>query len=484
MIQRPVTMLIDSEELESGDALSPDFRKLAGPEIEAFKSDLRQRGKHAEAEALADSDLLREVMNTVGQAGRLGEQIRCIVSVSMLTEGWDARTVKHVLGVRAFGTQLLCEQVIGRALRRVSYDPVGQDEAGNPMFEPEYADVLGIPFSFIPANSTPDYKPPKKQTRVEAVDGREQQAISFPRVLGYRVVMPAGRLNATFTAESRMTIDPNMAPAEAINAGVAGEEVRLSLDDLGLVRYSTIAFHLAGRTLDRWFRDADSNAKPWLFPSLLAITRRWMAQCLHVAPGAHAAYLLWPAVSDNAANNIYRACLEPNDQETTLRPILDPYNPVGSSGHVGFNTTKDNFWTPRATRCHINLIVCDGDWEAAAAQILDNHPAVLRYVKNDHLGFEVPYEYAGQEHRYRPDFIAALNDGRGAEDPLHLVLEVKGERDGMDDAKHDTIRRLWVPAVNADGRYGRWGFLRVDGPYETGPAIDLCVADRSALVEG
>ena len=120
MARRPVTLLIDSEELESGEALSSDFRKLAGPEIEAFKSDLRLRGKHAEAEALADADLLREVMNTVGQVGRLGEQIRCVVSVSMLTEGWDARTVKHVLGVRAFGTQLLCEQVIGRALRRVS----------------------------------------------------------------------------------------------------------------------------------------------------------------------------------------------------------------------------------------------------------------------------------------------------------------------------------------------------------------------------
>ena len=108
-------------------------------------------------------------------------------------------------------------------------------------------------------------------------------------MLGYRVVMPPGRLSATFSAESHMTIDPTMAPAEAINAPVAGEEVRLSLDDLRTVRASTIAFHLAGRTLDRWFRDADSNAKPWLFPSLLSITRRWMDQCLHVAPGAHAA---------------------------------------------------------------------------------------------------------------------------------------------------------------------------------------------------
>ena len=303
-------------------------------------------------------------------------------------------------------------------------------------------------------------------------------------MLGYRVVMPPGRLSATFSAESHMTIDPTMAPAEAINAPVAGEEVRLSLDDLRTVRASTIAFHLAGRTLDRWFRDADSNAKPWLFPSLLSITRRWMDQCLHVAPGAHAAYLIWPSVGDKAVGAIYRACLEADDQETTLRPILDPYNPFGSSRHIGFNTTKTNFWRPSAARCQVNLIVCDGDWEAATAQILDDHPAVLRYVKNDHLGFEVPYEYAGREHRYRPDFIVVVNDGRGREDPLHLVLEVKGEHDGMDDAKHDTMRRLWVPAVNADGRFKRWGFLPLDGPYEAGRQIDQYLATRDILVEG
>ncbi len=203
MARRPVTRLIDSEELEGGEALSSDFRKLAGPEIEAFKSDLRLRGEHAEAEALADADLLREVINTVGQV-------------------WPAGRANPLRGVRIDADRGMGRphrQVIGRALRRVSYDPVGQGDAGNPMFEPEYADVLGIPSSFIPANSAPDYKPPKKQTRVEAVDGREDQEISFPRVPGYRVVMPPGRrLSATFSAESHMTIDPTMAPAETINA--------------------------------------------------------------------------------------------------------------------------------------------------------------------------------------------------------------------------------------------------------------------------
>jgi type III restriction enzyme len=157
---------------------------------------------------------------------------------------------------------------------------------------------------------------------------------------------------------------------------------------------------------------------------------------------------------------------------------MDPYNETGSSRFVGFGTTKTNFFTPRADRCQINLVVCDGDWEAACAQSLEEIPEVLRYVKNDRLGFEVPYVHGGEEHRYRPDFIAMLDDGAGPADPLHLVLEVKGERDDKDDAKHGTMHALWVPAVNAAGRYGRWDFLRLDSPYETADAIRRHLAAR------
>src|SRR5437763_9603531 len=139
-----MTLLIDSTELDSGEALSADFRNCARREIDAFKTALAQRSGQSAAEKISDEDLLREVMNSVGKPGRLGEQVRCVVSVSMLTEGWDANTVTHILGVRAFGTELLCEQVVGRGLRRVSYDP---DDNG--MLRPaEYANIFGIPFSF------------------------------------------------------------------------------------------------------------------------------------------------------------------------------------------------------------------------------------------------------------------------------------------------------------------------------------------------
>src|SRR5690606_4602529 len=101
---RPNTILVDSEQLESGEAMSPEFKKIAAREIEEFKAEYRQRFPGRDADALTDEDLLREVMNTVGKKGKLGENVRCVVSVSMLTEGWDANTVTHVLGVRAFGT--------------------------------------------------------------------------------------------------------------------------------------------------------------------------------------------------------------------------------------------------------------------------------------------------------------------------------------------------------------------------------------------
>jgi type III restriction enzyme len=190
-LQRPNTILVDSEQLESGLGMSDEFKKIASREIEEFKAEYRQRFPGRDTDKLTDEDLLREVMNTVGKPGKLGEGVRCVVSVSMLTEGWDANTVTHVLGVRAFGTQLLCEQVVGRALRRISY---AADEQG--MFAPEYAEVYGVPFSFIPTSgSQPTPKPGPIPTRVRALEERIACEITFPRLLGYRYEIADGRLH-------------------------------------------------------------------------------------------------------------------------------------------------------------------------------------------------------------------------------------------------------------------------------------------------
>ena len=206
-LARPRTLLIDSEQLESGQALDKNFRAAASDEIERFRSEIIKRtGDRRQAENLSDQDLLREVMNTVGKAGRLGGDTRCVVSVSMLTEGWDASTVTHVLGVRAFGTQLLCEQVIGRALRRQSYDLNEED-----VFDVEYADVLGIPFDFTARPVVAPPQPPRETVQVKAISPeRDACEIRFLRVQGYRVELPEERLSATFDENSTLELTPDL----------------------------------------------------------------------------------------------------------------------------------------------------------------------------------------------------------------------------------------------------------------------------------
>ena len=244
-LARPNTLLIDSEQLESGEALDENFRDMATDEIDRFRREIIERtGDRQQAESLTDQELLREVMNTVGKEGRLGESIRCVVSVSMLTEGWDANTVTHVLGVRAFGTQLLCEQVIGRALRRQSYDLNEEN-----LFNVEYADVLGIPFDFTAKPVVAPPQPPRETIQVKAVrPERDALEIRFPRVSGYRVELPEERLTADFNADSVLELTPDLVgPSITKNEGIIGEGVELTLEHLGDMRRSTLLFHLVKR---------------------------------------------------------------------------------------------------------------------------------------------------------------------------------------------------------------------------------------------
>src|SRR5437016_4302106 len=238
-LARPNTLLIDSEQLESGEALDDNFRSMAADEIDRFRREIMQRtGDRQKAENITDQDLLREVMYTVGKRDQLGEAIRCVVSVSMLTEGWDANTVTHVLGVRAFGTQLLCEQVIGRALRRQSYDL--NETTG--LFNVEYADVLGVPFDFTAKPVVAPPQPPRETIQVKAVrPERDALEIRFPRVEGYRVELPEEHLTAEFNADSILELTPDLVgPSITRNAGVIGEQIDLSLEHLEDVRPSTL----------------------------------------------------------------------------------------------------------------------------------------------------------------------------------------------------------------------------------------------------
>jgi len=475
-LQRPNTILVDSQQLESGEAMSDEFKKIAAHEIDEFKAEYQTRFPGRDAEGLTEEDLLREVMNTVGKAGKLGEHVKCVVSVSMLTEGWDAQTVTHILGVRAFGTQLLCEQVVGRALRRMSYAPNAEGR-----YEAEYAEVYGVPFSFIPTSgSNPDVKPGPMPTRVRALEDRIACEITFPRLAGYRYDVGGERLMATFTPASCLVLSTADIPTWTENAPIVGESSILTLDDLKRRRPNEVAFLLAKLTLEKYFRDDDGNDKPWLFPQLLAIAKRWLVECVTLKDHTFPQLLLLIEFAHDAADRIYQAIVASTGGAAALKPILQPYDTLGSTRYVDFDTTRPTYPT-RESKCHISHVVADtGSWEQKMAQALEDMPEVIRYVKNHNLGFTIPYTLDGQEKGYVPDFIACLDDGRGPDDLLNLVIEVSGEQRKDKAAKVATARTLWVPAVNNHGGLGRWDFIEIADPWNAQNTIRAaCHAARA-----
>jgi len=478
-LDRPNTLLIDSEQLESDDALDPGFRAAAADEIDRFKREIAQRDGAAAAEKIDDKTLLREVMNTVGKPGRLGESIRCVVSVSMLTEGWDANTVTHVLGVRAFGTQLLCEQVVGRALRRWSYD---LNEDG--LFNAEYADVLGIPFDFTAKPVVAPPARPAETVRVHAVREREAACeIRFPRVEGYRIDLPAEALKAEFGPDHVFHLTPELVgPCVVLLEGIVGEGNTLDVAHLKDVRHSTVAYNLAKHLLYTRFRDPGEEPKLHLFGQLKRIVKAWLdGGYLRCTGGTWPAQLMYREMADRAAERIHLAIQAGAAGEGRVKAILDPYNPTGSTRFVAFTTSKETMETA-PHRCHLNRVVCDSTWEAEFARVAEAHPRVLAYVKNQALGFEVPYRDGAERRRYRPDFLLRIDDG-GAE-PLNLVIEIKGYRRGDAQLKAETMRRLWVPGVNNLGRHGRWAFAEHGDVFEIertfGDLIDGFVTARAA----
>jgi type III restriction enzyme len=464
-IARPRTLLIDSEQLESGDALDDKFRGMAADEIERFRREIIERtGDRSQGEKISDQDLLREVMNTVGKEGRLGESIRCVVSVSMLTEGWDANTVTHVLGVRAFGTQLLCEQVIGRALRRQSYE---LNESG--LFNVEYADVLGIPFDFTAKPVIAPPQPPRETIRVRAVrPERDHLEIRFPRVQGYRIELPAERLTAEFNEDSVLELTPDLVgPTTTHNAGIIGEAVDLTLVHTNDLRRATLAYNITRRLLYTKYRDKDSEPELHLFGQLKRITNQWLDTCLVCKGGTYPAQLMYQDLADMACERINAGIMRAQmDGARAVKAVLDPYNSVGSTMHINFNTSKTHRWQTDPRKCQVDWVILDSDWEAEFCRVVEAHPRVRSYVKNQNLGLEVPYRYGSTTRTYIPDFIVPVDDGRGEEDPLHLIVEIKGYRREDAKEKRATMETHWVPGVNNLGSFGRWAFAEFMDVYE------------------
>jgi len=480
-VARPNTILVDSAQLESGEAMKKEFKDAAAAEIAAYKHELRLRNPGADLDSITDEELLREVMNTVGKRGRLGEHVRCVVSVGMLTEGWDANTVSHILGIRAFRSQLLCEQVVGRGLRRRSYDV---NEQG--LFEPEYAAVYGVPFAFIPTDkSIGPERPPQPTTLVKSVEGRAEQRIEFPRLTGYRLEAPEqGQLYLPDDLAEFVIGRANL-PSETVAAPLVGEEERIA-DATADARAKTVGFHLARRLVQTHYTSDDGDERPWLFPELARLCQQWIERAVRVEEGFNLGHLVsYPELQARAVDEITKVIHRQGERRPRLRPILSPFDPVGSTEGVSFVTRKLAIATDPG-RCEVSHCVIDSGgagaantWEQLMMEYAEHHPDVAAYVKNDHLGFEIPYVHAGQRHAYEPDFLLRLRQREG--DVVRtLIVETSGAKKrekhfDQVEMKLAVTRDRWCVAVNNHGGFGRWGYLEITDIATAKSTLDTAV---------
>ena len=478
-VDRPNTVLIDSAELESGKGLSPEFKAAAATQIAELKSDTARRQGAGAADDLDDATIMREVMNTVGKPDTLGEQIRCVVSVSMLTEGWDANTVTHILGVRAFGTQLLAEQVVGRGLRRRSY--AIEDTPEGERFALEYAEIYGIPFSFIPAGGGEgDPKEPKSSTRVWAPPDRGHLTISFPHVVGYRREDNVDEvLTADFDEASVLELSSAEVPTTTEVAGIVGEQETHTLAALEDLRPQQVAFQLAHKLLHTHLVGDDGQVKEWLFPQALALVHQWMEDPsgLRLKDNAFVGLLAMTQRQAEAVDRIWAGVVRHERSQERLRPVLRDWEPIGTTEFVDFATTKPCMDTD-PDLSPVSHVVEDSGWEGDVARRLQEMKAdgLVAYVKNQGLGFTVPYRDSGQARSYVPDFIATFDDGNGLEDLLHVIIEVSGKRDDNKKARVSGALNLWVPAVNVHGGLGQWTFAEVTDPFDVHATVRAALA--------
>jgi type III restriction enzyme len=353
----------------------------------------------------------------------------------------------------------------------------------------EYADVLGIPFDFTAKPVIAPPQPPRETIRVKAVrPERDALEIRFPRVAGYRVELPEERLTARFNEDSIMELTPDLVgPTITKNQGIIGEGVDLNLFHTGDLRQSTLLFHLTKRLLYTHWRDPGEEPKLYLFGQLKRITKEWLDHYLHCKGGAYPAQLMYQELADMACKRITDGITRPlvEEGQHPIKAMLDPYNPTGSTLHVNFTTSKADRWETDARRSHVNWIILDSDWEAEFCRVAEAHPRVRAYVKNHNLGMEVPYRYGSETRRYIPDFIVLVDDGRGENDPLHLIVEIKGYRREDAKEKKATMENYWAPGVNNLKQYGRWAFAEFTEVYRIEAEFEARVeTEFNKMIEG
>ena len=453
--------------------MSDDFKKIAAREIDEFKAEYRARFPGRDADDLTDEDLLREVMNTVGKPGKLGEHVKCVVSVSMLTEGWDANTVTHILGVRAFGTQLLCEQVVGRGLRRMSY--AANDDGP---FRPRVRRGLRRAVLLHPVQRRDRRTPSPARCPPASARSKSRIAceITFPRLLGYRYDVAGERLTATLhrriQAGALHRRHPDARPRTRPSSAKPASTPSTTSSAAGP---NEVAFLLAKLTLEKYFRDDDGNDKPLALPATArhrqALARPSASRCKdNTFPQTAAARSSSRTTPPTAST---RPSSPPTDgDERRSSPSCARTTRVGSTRYVDFDTTRPVYRHPRRQVPHLprrrrHRLVGAEDGPGARRHARGRP---LRQEPEPRLHHPL-HARTARRSSYIPDFIACLDDGHGPDDLLNLIVEVTGEKKKDKAAKVATARTLWVPAVNNHGGFGRWAFIEVADPWDA--AIEI-----------
>jgi type III restriction enzyme len=479
-LRKPPTLLIDSDALENSGQISDDFKKVFASEIAIFKREyVRIHGQGATDE-ITEAEILREVVNTVGKKGCLGAHIRCVVSVSMLTEGWDANTVTHIMGLRAFGSQLLCEQVAGRALRRKNYLLQAYDRrSGAPIahrelfrykeesvlykFPPEYAHIIGIPFRMFKGGDIQP-PPPVETWHIRSLPERQKQyEITFPNVVGYRVETREGPIQADFSEIENFEIDGSRFPFETEMAcAFSGHTEKLSVGAVKERREQELFFAITKELLSLHY--SDDGGQPYFqrFNQLKRIVETWYRTkvVLLSIPDPEYKKLLFFEDPKTICSHISRGIQAATSGTDRILPVLNFYNKFGSTAYVNGYTSREVYPTQKS---HVNYVVADTEsWEQIAAKTLDEIDSVVSYAKNAFLGFVIPYVSEGKDRQYFPDFIARCRRPNGG---VNLIIEITGMNKDKA-AKRWYVENRWLPAVNTvREKYGfdEWAFIEIAG---------------------
>jgi len=457
------TLHIDSKVLEMAESQDEPLAEVETEEEEEPNGEaVRKLSKKEQAEQL------RQIVDTVGKVGTPGEKIQNVISVGMLSEGWDAKTVTHIMGLRAFTSQLLCEQVVGRGLRRTSYE-VGEDG----LFEPEYVNIFGVPFTFLPHEDTGELipRPPKPKTPIEPDPKKQKYEITWPNIIRidhvYTPTLKMDLANAPELVLDAMEIR-TLAELAPILEGKpdASKKATITLEELGQkFRTQKIIFETASEVFDL-MKPTWKGSKEYLLAQVIRIVESFItSEKIRITPPLFDEDELRRRIvlTLNMKKVVQHVWAEIRFENTeSIVPVFDSDYPIRSTGHM--RTWYTGKPCEPGMKSHINFTPFDSRWEASEAFELDRNPHVEAWVKNDHLGFEIAYVFEGVIHKYRPDFLIKLTNG------THLILETKGQDSQKDKTKREFLDE-WVRAVNAHGGFGKWRWAVSVHPKDIGEIL-------------